>query len=426
MLDPREEPHYQPLDAAGARLAVRTAADARDVDRVAEFNGLIHGPGVAGMTRDLFLRHPHTRGRDLIFVEDLDSGQVISSLCVIPWTLDIGGALVRSGEMGIVGTLESHRRRGLIRAQMPYYQQRLGERGCALSHIQGIPFYYRQFGYEYAMPLEPTIRVEHREVPEPPDPAPAFAFRPAADADLPALLRMYEAAAGDLDIRAVRDEATWRYLLAPAPASEMEAETWMIDAPDGAACGYLRLPKRHFGAELTVNETSRLSFDAALACLNHLKKLSLERGTPGLRLCLPAGNTLARLAHSLGAHDRGAYAWQIMVPDLAALLRALGPALERRLVDSPFAGLTRDVPIGFYREHTLLRFEGGRLAEVADTGHDDHGNNLPPRAFIPLALGYRTWQEQHAAYPDLGVWGTWPLLFEVLFPKVSSYLYTIY
>jgi len=428
MLDPNETSFYQLLSAdayGGRRLAIRTAADERDVDRVAEFNGHIHTLGVTGMTRSIFLHHPHTRGRDLIFVEDEANGQVVSSLCVIPWTWRVDGAEIRSGEMGIVGTLESHRRLGLIRAQVPYYNQRLRERGCVLSHIQGIPYFYRQFGYEYAMPLEGGIRLEHRDVPHP-DGAP-YSFRLATVEDIQTLAGLYDVAACDLNIHTVRDRGTWEYLLTRTAGTEMEAEFWLIHDAVGAAAGYLRLPKYHFDAELTVNETPRLSFDAALAALNHLKALSVARGTPGLRLCLPTNNTLARLALSIGAQDRGHYAWQIMVPDAAALLRALGPAFEKRLADSPFAGFTRDVTLGLYREHVRLRFESGRLAEVANLGHGgDSTINLPPQAFIPLALGYRTWDEQHAFHPDAGTASPWRLLFETLFPKQSSFLCTIY
>ncbi|NIV29853.1 MAG: hypothetical protein GWN58_10205, partial [Anaerolineae bacterium] len=83
MLNPTGTPYRQPL---GDGLVLRTADDERDVERVAEFNGTVHGSEIVAMTRNLFVHHPNTRGGDLIFVEDEGSGQVISSLCLIPWT----------------------------------------------------------------------------------------------------------------------------------------------------------------------------------------------------------------------------------------------------------------------------------------------------------------------------------------------------
>jgi predicted N-acetyltransferase YhbS len=423
MLDLTEIPYRQPL-ADG--LVLRTAADERDVERVAAFNGTIHGPGVASMTRNLLIHHPHTRGSDLIYVEAGRSGQVVSSLCLIPWTWRYEGVDLPAGEMGIVGTLEEYRHRGLIRAQVDVFKRRLRERGCLLSQIQGIPYFYRQFGYEYALPLEGGLRIELRDVSTPPDGP--FALRVATRDDLPALTRLYDEAAGDLAIHAVRDKATWRYLLAHTGGTEMERDTWIVQGAGGQIAGYVCVPKHHFGKELVVSEVSRLGFDAALATLDHLKTLALERDKPGIRLNLPASCTLMQLARSLGAHDLGTYAWQIHVPDFAVLLRALAPVLERRIAGSPFAGLTRDVRLSLYREALVLRFVEGRLTEVTNGGTtgDEAILHLPPLQFIPLVLGYRTVAELRAAYPDVSVTPTRRLLVEALFPKVPSFIYTIY
>jgi len=422
MLDPTETLYRQPL---GDDLMLRTAADERDVERMAEFNGTVHGPGVATMTRNLFIHHSHTRGRDLIFVEDERSDQVVSSLCLIPWTWRYEGVDIPAGEMGIVGTLEAYQHRGLVRAQVDYFKRRLRERGCLLSHIQGIPYYYRQFGYEYALPLEGGLRLEMRHVPAPP--GVPFTFRLATRDDLAALMRLYDDAARDLAIHTVRDEATWQYLLTHADGTETECENWLIQDADGQIVGYMRVPKHHFGEELVVGEVSHLGFEAALAALHHLKTLTVERDKPGIRLNLPAECTLMRLARSLGAHDLGTYAWQIHVPDVAALLRALTPVLERRVAGSPFAGLTRDVRLSLYRETLLLRFRAGNLTEVANLDFTSgEAIRLPPLQFIPLLLGYRTAEELRATYPDVSIAPAWRLLVDTLFPKVASFIYTTY
>ena len=415
-------PSRQPLEDG---LVLRTAADERDVERVAEFNGAIHGPGIVSMVRNLFIHHPNTRGEDLIFVEDEQSDQVVSSLCLIPWTWRCEGVEIPAGEMGIVGTLEAYRRRGLIRAQVAYFKRRLRERGCLLSQIQGIPYYYRQFGYEYALPLEGGLRLEMRQIPKPPDTP--FAFRLATSQDLPTLMRLYDEAAQELAIHACRDEPTWRYLLTHTSGTEMEREIWIVQDAKKRAVGYVCVPQHHFGQELVASEVSCLGFEPALAVLDHLKALTVEREMPGIRLNLPANCTLMRLARSLDAHDLGTYGWQIHVPDLAALLRALSPVLERRVAESPFAGLTREVRLNLYRETLALRFEEGRLTEVANLGFADGGDaRFPPLQFIPLVLGYRTAEELSAAYPDVSVGPPWRLLIDTLFPTVTSFIYTIY
>jgi predicted N-acetyltransferase YhbS len=408
-------------------LILRAAKDEQDVERVAVFDGKIHGELVETMTRQLFLHHPNTNFNDLIFVEDEQSGAVVSSLCLIPWTWRCEDVELPAGEMGVVGTLEDYRRRGLIRKQVEVFKQRLRERGCLLSQIQGIPYYYRQFGYEYALPLEPRLTLQARQIPEQPEPA--FTFRQATPDDIPTLMRLYDEAAAGLAIHTARDEAIWRYLLTDAQGTEMERDILLIQDADKQIAGYACIPHHHFGEELNVNEVSRLSYDAALATLQHVKQLSVEREKPGIRLNLPIGCTLAQVALSLGGRDEGTYAWQIHVPDVVALLRALAPVLERRIAASSLVGLTQDVRISLYRETIRLRFEAGKVTEVTNVGFTtwhEEPIRLPPLQLIPLVLGYRTWQELKAAFPDVDVTPQARLLVDTLFPKMASFIYTIY
>ena len=422
MIDTQDTPFHQILDDS---LVLRTAATKDEVERVSQFNGQIHGPGVTPMTLDIFLRHPHTHGRDLIYVEDIQTKQVVSSLCLIPWTLNYEGVTFRSGEMGIVGTLEPYRRHGLIRAQVQVYNQRLCEEGCVLTHIQGIWYYYRQFGYEYAMPLDGGLRLSKRDVPKF-DHAP-FSFRTANENDLPMLMALYEAARKEIVIHTQRDEATWRYLLAHNAKSEMDCETWLVLNAQQEVVGYFRLPEHHFGEELTVNEASRFSFDAAWATLQHVAALAEERHTPGVRLCLPAQSDIMCVARSFGAFDIGTYAWQIRIPDRVAFLRTIAPALERRVERSIFAGCTRDLTLSFFSQNIRLSFLSGCLTEVTDAGLECESDaHIPPLAFIPLALGYRTFEEQHKMYPDMGVSARQRLFVDTLFQRSSSFLFTNY
>lgn len=408
----------------GQGLALRTAAGPDDMERVAQFNGLIHGPELAIAVRRLLRDYANLDGRDIIFVEEVATGEVVSSLLLLPWTLSYRGVGLLVGEMGMVGTLESHRHQGLVRIQTAYFMQRLCERGCLLSLIQGIPYFYRQFDYNYAIPLDGGLRLSGRELPA--AQPPAFTFRQAEAADLPTLMRLYQAAAQDLALHTVRGEAIWRYLLAEPDGSALRCETWTVSDALGQIVGYFRLPDFHFDDELAVSEVSRLDWDAALAVLHWLKQAAAARSKPGIRLNLPAGCTLMQVAHSLGAHDLGTYAWQVHLPDLVALLRAIGPVLEQRLAASPFAGLSRTVQLCFYRDSVTLRFKTGQLVDVQPSGPARGEINFPPLTFIPVLFGHRTVEQMRLVYPDISVRGSVRPLFDTLFPPMASFIYPSY
>jgi len=415
--------------ALGTGLVMRTVASEEDVERVAAFNSTIHGESVDEMVRRICHHHPLIRPDDFILVEDERSGQVVSSLSCNPWRWRYGGEELLAGEMGFVGTLEPYRGRGLIRAQVGLFKELLRQRGYHLSHIQGIPHYYRQFGYEYALPLENNVRMELHQVPASEGAEPTHTCRPAVQADFPTLVRLYTEAMWDLDIYAERDKAIWRYIWEQSPGTGTEAEVWMVEDPAGEPAGYFRIQRQPFGEGLTPNEVSRLSHGAAWAVLRQLATLARERGKPYIRLNLPAGCALVQEALALGAHDRGGYAWQIHIPDLAHLLRAIGPVLERRVAASaPFGtGLTADLRIHLFRKALLMQWRDGQLTGVTWTAPVGGWIlRLPEELLAPVILGHWSWRELKRTRPDVAAAAEWVTLVDVLFPPMRSYIYPIY
>jgi hypothetical protein len=379
------------------------------------------------MTSHTINYHPRTHPDEWLFVETPPLARS-SRRSVIPWTLHYAGVALKAGEMGIVGTFESYRRRGLIRALDKRFKEMLNAGEFDLSHIQGIPYYYRQFGYEYAMPLEGGMRLQLHQVPD--DQAASalpFSFRLAGSSDIPALMSLYDASMCDLDIFAERNEAIWRYLLEWSPETEMAAEYWLVLDAGDQPVGYVTVQKHGFTNGLNVSEVSRLGHGAAMAVLHYLKTLAVERGKPFIRLYAHPHSALLKTALSWGGREEGRYAWQIHLPDVGRLLRKIAPVLERRVAASPLAGFTETICVNLYREAYDLCFTGGRLVAV-DGPKIVAGSSfqVPPFAFTPLVLGYRCREELCTMYPDVVIWGQSQRFADVLFPKMDSYLYTMY
>ena len=405
-------------------LALKSLADLNDAERLAIYNGQIFGQGVAEMTRSLILHHPATRLHHWLYIEDEASEQIVSSLCLIPWTWRYEDVTLKSGEMGIVSTLESYRNRGLIRVMVGRFKELLREEGCDLSHIQGIPYFYRQFGYEYALPLEAQWQIELRNIP---DTAEAQPFRRATAEDIPVLTLLYDETTANLNISTLRSADIWRFMLENTVGTDVEGETWLMLDDANQPTGYFRLMRHGFGEGLIVSETSRLNNESAKGLLGWLKATALERNKPYVRLNLPVNNDLLTAARGFGAHDSGGYAWQIYIPDVAGLLRNLSPVLERRIAGSPFAGLSRKIILNLYREAFEIEFEGGKLLGVNTIGFSDDGAiRLPPNLLAPLVLGYHSHRELRQMYPDVAIWGEFQPLVDVLFPKMESFIYTNY
>ncbi|MFN8529830.1 MAG: GNAT family N-acetyltransferase [Anaerolineae bacterium] len=329
-------PYIKPLSPG---FVLKSVATRDDVDRIGAFNAIIFGADVDAMARSLILHHPHTRPEHWLYVEEKATGQVISSLCLIPWRWRYDGIELRSGEMGICGTREGYRNHGFVRALMVRHQELLAETGCHLSHIQGIPYFYRQFGYEYALPLIGGWEIELRRIAD--APLPGITFRPAASEDIPALMRLYADSVRDLDIHADRDADEWRYLLTHTHGTGTAVDVVVMVADDGQIAGYCVIEHGGFSDGLNVSEASRLTHIGAQAMLRHLKTLAIAKGKPFIRLWMAENNPLLRTAVGMGAENRGRYQWQINILNVPRLLMAIAPALERRLAQSMFAGLPK-------------------------------------------------------------------------------------
>ncbi len=415
------KPYVQPLHDG---FILRSVANQDDVEKLIHFNDFIHGNGVDTMVRELIMTHPYTTPEDWFFIEK--EGKIIASLCLISWTWKLAGVSLKVGEMGVVGTLPEYRGQGLIRELAKHHLKLLNDGGYYLSNIQGIPYFYRQFGYEYALPLEGGWRLDLHLIPD--DMPPQFHFRLATSPDIPALMRLYDESMCDLDIFAVRDESIWDYLLGASVHTGNGGDTWCICDEHGKIVGYCRVEHYGFGDGLNINECSNLSQSVAIALLAQFKKWAIERGKPFIKIHIPQNHILTRLTQSYGGHDNGRYAWQIMIPDVARLLKALKPVFEARIAHSSYANLTHTFILNLYRRAFALVFENGALIEVKSLGYHDGNSDLslPPNAFTQLVMGHRNREELRKIFPDLSCGGATQLLVDILFPRMDGFIYTIY
>ncbi len=404
-------------------------ATIEDAPRLNAFNAAIFDPYIGAQTEAMMRYHPTIRPENFIYIEDESTGQIVSALGLLPWRWRFDEIELKLGEMAIVGTLPAYRNRGLVRTLVNHLKECLAEGEYDLSFIGGIPYYYRQFGYDYALPLEGYWHLPLYHIPSAVENAPVCTFRDAAPDDIPALMEMYEAANRDLNIATVREAEVWRYQIEHKDAPDSGACALLMVDPSGKVAGYVRLKKFGVGSGLIVCEASQFAFRDVPALFHHLKEIALERGIDSyIRFALPPGATLTQAARAWGAQFDGYYAWQVHIPDVARLLRTLIPLFERRIAASPFAGLTQNVRINLYRQAYEMIFENGTIAAVNSIGFRDWAGMIciPPDAFTQLVMGYRTAEELREIFPDLVAWGELRNLLAVLFPKTNAYIHMIY
>ncbi len=223
------------------------AADAR---AIADFNSWVQGDpakqhpveGETYWALDLLRgNHPTFREDDFTIVEDTTTGKIVSVTNLIDQVWSYGGIPFGVGRPESVGTLPEYRNRGLVRAQFDVLHQWSAERGHLVQGITGIPYYYRQFGYEMAMDLSggrigypqtvPPLKAGEVE---------AYRFRPVTEVDLPFILDVDAYSTQRLLVACIRDAALWHYEIFGKSEKNLTRIEWrIVETAGGEPVGYV-------------------------------------------------------------------------------------------------------------------------------------------------------------------------------------------
>lgn len=433
-----EEPRFL---ADGVRLR-RAAPD--DVEAIAELQARAHSDagwdtpdeGVRLWIRDLLTRpHPTFQPADFVMVEVLQTGAIVSSMCLISQTWRYGAIPFGVGRPELVATHPDYRRRGLVRAQFELLHALSAERGELLQAITGIPWYYRQFGYEMALSLygarigyAPQVPALKEGQVEP------YRLRPAAEEDVPFLMAVEAHAAARSVVGCVRDAAMWRYELGGRSPEAAEQRQWgVIETPEGERVGFLAHPAGLWNTTISATAYELREGVSWLAVTPAVVRYLWAYGS-GKGKCLAFSFSLGETHPVYEAFSAGLpriqppYAWYLRVPDLPAFLRHIAPVLETRLAQSVAAGHTGALTLGFYRSGVRLTFERGCLTEVAPwepQGNDTGAAAFPNLTFLQLLFGYRALAELRAAFPDCYANAEATVLLNALFPKQPSSVWPV-
>jgi len=390
--------------------------------------------GVAVLTRDLVEGvHPTFDVGDFTVVEDTRTGAIVSSLCLISQTWSYGGIEFGVGQPELVGTHPETRRRGLVRAQFEEVHRWSAERGHKMQVIIGISYFYRQFGYEMAMNLAGMRIAYPRDFPKFDAEASPFRLRPATPTDLPFIRECHEQGYKRYTYAAPLDDDLWQYLFLAErhPDSDGRRLWQIIETKDGERLGYVMHMPFTGSKGLSISQVELkpgLGFLAIVPALLHgLQAIAQQLPISGyakekvdaLRFRLGLEHPLYDAWPHGFYHKYPPYAWYIRVPDLPAFLNHVRPALDRHLADSVAAGFSGELKLNFFRSGLLMRFEDGRVSEIAGwqpEQPEDGDAHFPDLQFLQLLCGRRRTGELAAETADCWVNNNAEVILDALFP----------
>jgi len=421
-----------------------------DADALSDFCGRIHSshgydhpdPYIAAWTRHLLtLPHPTFNPDDFTVVEEISTGRIVSTMNWLSQTWSYEGIKFDVGRPELVGTLPEFRDRGLIRLQFAEMEKWSLERGEIMQAITGIPFYYRQFGYEMAIDLGSRRLGHEAQVPKlKGGEQDSYRVRVATEADLPFMMETDAELRKRYLIVCERTPELFRYDLDRQDFEGAYIFVRIIEDQQGMPVGVIKHLTFVNNGNLTANYYELKAgvswLDVTPSVIRYLWQTGLEfakrENKPFNSFCFALGeqHPVYEAMQDRLPDVRGAYAWYVRVPDLPGFLNHIKPVLEQRLAESVARGSSREIKISFYRNGLRLVIERGQIVTLEGwkpgLAPDDGDIAFPNLTFLQMVFGYRTYEELHHAFPDC-----WcdaddvRVLFNALFPKKTSTIYPV-
>ena len=396
---------------------------------------------MATWTRDLMARdHPTATAGDFTLVEDTNKEAIVSSLVLIPQTWSYGGIQFGVGRSELVSTHPDYRRRGLIRAQYEVLHEWCAERGHMAQAITGIPWFYRQFGYEMALDLgggrggfRHNVPKLEKEKTEP------FRVRRATEADLGFMADVYQEVGRRYLVTCVRDQSLWEYEL--NGRSEKNADRrilCIVETAEEEPVGLLIHAPRLWRHTLNVMAYELKPGTSWLAptpsVLRYLLATGDEYSTEDARFerfgfWLETEHPVYDAMRDHLPDVLKPYAWYIRVPDLPGFLNHVALVLERRLAESPMVGHSAEIKVSFYHDGLRLVLENGKLKVIEPwqpTVTEWGAAGFPDLTFLQLVFGYRSLEELKNSFTDCWTDNNEArAVLEALFPKQASHVWPL-
>jgi GNAT superfamily N-acetyltransferase len=431
-----EKPIYQHLSE---HLVLRSAT-ANDADRIAAFNNFVHEDERVGRTIKKLLLGQRPRSKEMLYlyVEDTKFNRITSSMVLVSLHGSYAGIPIRVGCPEFVGTHPDYRGKGLIDAQFTQAHIWAEQQGQLMQIIAGIPYFYRQFGYEMTINMGfsnegPITNIPALTAEEPSD----FTFRSAEQKDIDFIIPLYQKRMEKIAVGTPLDESDWQYVLEQKDKDDVNGKkVVMIENRLSEPVGFFMHPALLEGdtipaMALEIDEARANWQDVLFPVCNYLK--SEGQGQIGAQLRnigleLAPNHPIYPISQGILPEHSEGYAWYIRINDIPAFITRIQPILEDRLTNSELKNYTGTMRLSFYRNGTAVEFDKGKLISAAawdPNGGEPASARFPAHTFLHVLLGHRSIDELRHIFPDCAASQEAKALIECLFPKQASYVLPI-
>ncbi|MBA7523803.1 hypothetical protein ES705_15937 [subsurface metagenome] len=394
-----------------------------DFIKILELNVAVHGEEIKEYIKRIYKEHPKKKDILWFYIEDNSTGQILSSITLLPLEWQFEGKLLSVCEMGFVGTLKEYRGNGLISKLNEFYERVMMERGYLLSCLRGIPYYYRRFVYEFVLSLDERFSLSPNQIPS--IELSHIDIRKATRKDIGYIENQYNSNSNSFLISNNFDTESFYFKFMNDSFNDNKLSAYIIEE-NGKPEGYF-LIGMSFDNEVYTIITPQLSPPQMIKLLQHINEYPKKEKDLNLNVAEFSG--FGKYLFSIGKLQSN-YGWQIKIPNLKQFFESIKDILENRVKKSKFNDLSKTVIISDYKQSIELIFVKGKIEAIKiESGYPDVEKcdvRIPGAMLLKLLLGDRTVDEINYIVKDARINPSSKKLIEILFPKVNSIPDTYY
>ncbi|MFM2032527.1 MAG: hypothetical protein RLZZ297_1292 [Chloroflexota bacterium] len=382
--------------------------------------------------------HPYTDHTDIAVVVDADD-HVVAGAILLRQSMDYAGVQLGVGRPEGVVCAAEHRNRGFVRHLFRLLHAKSHARGDHLQAITGIPYFYRQLGYAYAIAFDGQAIVSFEHIAGISSTAVPMTLRKARPDEYHEFVALYDA------------DRLGRGLLCTTPLERsyfqhltgVSTQAFIIDpyfmvSDKGEILGYTLLHRAQYDGHIAVLGAGLRrdkswyqllpGFFAALTAHQPMVQMTNPAiaSLSGINFILDTEHPLlTQLQYGTTVRTVAPYSWYIRVDDYERFFESVRPIIEARLRRSSMRGYTGSVTVALYGSAYRLVWEAGSLTTVSAVSLPMMGSGAdagyPADAFAMQVFGRKSYREIKHWHHEAWASHTAEQLLSILFPTGSSW-----
>ncbi|MGY5876006.1 MAG: GNAT family N-acetyltransferase [Candidatus Thorarchaeota archaeon] len=401
----------------------RSPSDHYDIERIIELCCQTWGEEGRPFIEAVILNHPRLQYTDHFMRIEKTTGTLCSYLCCLPdhWTIE--GLEIPVDHMEFVNTHPEHVGKGFIHLLNRNFNERSKEQGSVIQIVSGVPYFYRQLGYEYAAEAYGGRTIVRELIPRlPSESQEPVVIEQVNKNTISEYVDYRRKSFTGLLTRTVKVE-DYDYLSFSATPTRDSITFYLVkSAEHTVGIFWLRISNNYVEMDdLYLEDTAHLN-----TILRFAVDFVTELGPMPL-VVRPAAQELVDclLEHTGGSKFQREQAWYIRIPDIEKFILHMIPLLEIRLGRSIYKKYTGRLRLSTYREVYHFTIEQGRInsldsLDISVSREWECDLYLPPNAVPRLLMGYMTLDELERYDNDVLVRSSYRQLIDVMFPKVRT------